>query len=708
MQTSMMLRPELDPGWAALSYDERREIEVWLRLVRRIETATDKTAEVQRIIRDYGHLRGVSQSTLYRKRDLWRRHGVAGLMRRSRHVRGVRVGLPTEFVQWLQGRCGLNQRAKFAAVYRHLFCDWLLAGKMIPGYDADWRGIWSAENGRDAPAECPYRLHDATPRGWSYRQLLRHCPDDDAWAGASIGPWAASAYLPKVPHTRVGLELGQIYVIDDVEHDFRVNFPGQLDAQRPVEVGALELLTGRYASWGLCPVRERADGSREKLKESYVRYLIVDLLCRVGVHPDGVLILSEHGTAAIREELLGRIHAAVGDSRLFRVEAGSVFGAPLVAGLLAARPRGNPRWKAALESHHNLKHNELAMLPGQVGMDRDHHPEETAAKDRENRALTLAATALARTRPDLAERLSRPYVAWQDFCLALTELYRRIDYRQRHELEGYAECGFTAQEIRLDESLPWMPVEKLDAMEPAARSAALALVGSRPGLATCRLLSPAEAWAVAERRTPLRRYPLSVAAHVLGPELSQVREVERDGTVQVAIEGQRKTVRYLAQARNDAGWDVAITRGRKVRLWVNPINYQQALCADLDGRWIGVLPGMLATTHGDREAEQRNLGLRQKAVAERARRLAATLDGQLERRMEQVAEAAEVLLDSDPALDAAQADADRAALASAAPRRSATVEDWPVEDLGPASWDRADADAGVALEDLEALCASGR
>jgi hypothetical protein len=36
--------------------------------------------------------------------------------------------------------------------------------------------------------------------------------------------------------------------------------------------------------------------------------------------------------------------------------------------------KGNPRFKAALESIRNLKHNELAALPGQTGMDRDDRP----------------------------------------------------------------------------------------------------------------------------------------------------------------------------------------------------------------------------------------------------------------------------------------------------------------------------------------------
>ena len=55
-------------------------------------------------------------------------------------------------------------------------------------------------------------------------------------------------------------------------------------------------------------MQRRADNSRMMLKESYVRYLLCDLLCRVGVNPNGITIIAEHGTAAIRDGLM-----AIGD-----------------------------------------------------------------------------------------------------------------------------------------------------------------------------------------------------------------------------------------------------------------------------------------------------------------------------------------------------------------------------------------------------------
>jgi len=701
MNSETLMRPERDLCWGSLTGEERRQADYWLRMVRRIEAADNPLEEIARIVQEQGHVRGVSKSTLYRKREAFRAHGVAGLVRRRCRHRAGAAPLPAEFVRWWQGLCGLHQRKKVAAVYRHLFTDWLCAGKTIPGYDADWRGIWSREHGREAPAECPYRPYDATPHGWSYRSLCEYAPDEDVWTAAAVGPWAASAYLPKVPHTRIGLELGQIYVIDDVEHDLKVNFPGQAEAQRPVELGALELLTGHYASFGICPVRLRADGTREKLKEAYVRYLLVDLLCRIGIHPKGVLILSEHGTAAVRSELMERIRSVCGPD-MVRVEAGNCFGEPLVAGLFAARPRGNPRWKAALESHHNLKHNMLGMLPGQVGMDRDRAPEEATARDRENKLLTAAADALALDRPDIAAAMARPYVEWTQFLAAVAELYRRVAYRHDHRLEGFAECGFTVQEFRLDESMPWLPMDRLDAMPPERKAVALALIDSCRGLAKCRVMSPAEAWNAAAVRTELKRYPMSVAAVLLGPELGQVRPVERDGTVALRAEGSPRVVRYQAIATDDRGAELAIPRETKILCHVNPMNWQQCLASLPDGRYLGTLRALEATMHGDREAEQTNLGLRQKAVMDRARRLAPVAEAQVRRRMDAAEINAGLLLDADPVETAAETATDKRAMRGRARREVVEAEELAGWDL-PAFREDGDA-AEVTLEEMEALC----
>jgi hypothetical protein len=285
----------------------REDVRLWLGILGQFAKAQSKSAAIA-TLRAQGH----SQGTLYRKLARFREDGWRGLVNATRLKKVETLKLPPPFVDFWQAHVEENQR-KIAPAYRSLFADFLLAGKSIPGY-GDWRAIWHAEHEHWAmPDQCPYRAYDNTPRGWGYRNLLRYAPDIYQLTAARIGTGAASQYLPSVPTTRVGLELGQFYVVDDMYHDLRVNFVGNRAAQIPLELGALELLSGHYCVWGIKPVREREDGTREHLRASYMRYLLAHLLCRVGMHPDGCTIVGEHGTAKVDTDLLDAINDGIED-----------------------------------------------------------------------------------------------------------------------------------------------------------------------------------------------------------------------------------------------------------------------------------------------------------------------------------------------------------------------------------------------------------
>ena len=413
----LLKHPEADSIWASLTMQQRREAGAWCEICQRLLAAPNKGAEMARILAEYdGKIKGLSRSSAYRKLEAFRERGISGLapMSAINRLVGEASSLPDEFVQFWQSLCGKHQRQKARAAYRALFLEYLVPGRIIPGYGCDWRGIWSREHPHlSVPAVCPYSPVGQHPEGWSYRNLLLHKPDKDVWAGAAYGAQAMRSLLPSIPHTRVGLEFGSLFVVDDVWHDHKVTFLGEKNAERPLELAMMECLTGRITSWGLTPVRRREDDSRIMLKESYMRYLLVDMLCRVGVSPRGVTILAEHGTAAIRGGLLEQINAEI--KRLtnidgfVKVETSSVYGKPLIEGLYAERPRGNPRFKAMLESTWNLLHNELAMLPGQVGKDRDHAPADIAGRDKEMALLAPIANAIAKEMPIEAQHLITGY-----------------------------------------------------------------------------------------------------------------------------------------------------------------------------------------------------------------------------------------------------------------------------------------------------------
>ena len=592
----------------------------------------------------------VSKSTLYRKREAFAREGWQGLRNGARQAGRESRALPEEFIQFWQTLLLSNQR-KTAPAYRSLFFDHLNAGKMIPGYGGDWRFIYVCENpGYRVPEFSPYTENAVTPTGWTYRNLCRYAPEKFALTAARIGLGAASEYLPRIPTTRAGLKAGQFYVIDDVVHDILVNYAGNMKAYTPLELGALDLATGHYASWGLKPIRELDNGEKEHIRKHYMRSLLVHLLCCVGYDPDGVTILGEHGTATVENTLLTRINRwAVG---AVSFEAGGLFGAPIARGLFDGRPRGNSRFKAALESHHNLKHNELANLPGQKGKDRDHSPEEMYGRDKENRALLKACFALAEERPDLAQSLSMPYVHFDQFREFVSLAYHRMATRLDHALEGFEQAGFVSQEYRLDPSLPWLPMRQLAGLPGPARSAVEMVIRSMPEkLVNCRLMSPLEAWEKSSKN--LIKLSPAAAPDILGPEVAIRSRVNDHAEIVITDPdyGSRKHTFSAVLQRMD-GFSEHLSRDRDIIVHLlSPIDSSFAFISTPDGAFLGVAPAMARANRTDIETLHKNLGIRQKVLAHELRNLAPVAEAKLRERAEATERNVIALTGRDPAAE---------------------------------------------------------
>ena len=84
------------------------------------------------------------------------------------------AGLPETFVAWWRALCKVQGKTR-SMTWRYLLREWLIAGRVIPGYGTDWRGIWLAENGGVVPNECPYSDNPGDrkyPKGWGYANIL--------------------------------------------------------------------------------------------------------------------------------------------------------------------------------------------------------------------------------------------------------------------------------------------------------------------------------------------------------------------------------------------------------------------------------------------------------------------------------------------------------------------------------------------------------
>lgn len=640
----------LDYSWNDVferaSFEQRAGLHRWRLIVEQFTAAPDKDAAAIEIREKFG----VPQSTLYRRIRAFRENGPAALLPAGarRRIAAAPSTLPPAFVSFWQVLCEENQR-KIAPAYRSLFFDHLLAERTIPGYGetgqgATWRGIYAAEHpGWSIPEECPYRPYDATPNGWSEATLRRYAPDKYCLTAARIGRAAASEYLPKVPTTRVGLRFGQVFVMDDVYHDTKVTFAGNREAQIVVELGALELLSGHYCSYGLKPVREKDDGGREVLREAYLRYLLADIAVRIGVCQEGALIAGEHGTARAPASVLAVLNRWFG-REMIRFEAGGLRHAPIARGLFEGRPGGNFRFKAALESHHNLKKNELAQLPGAKGKDPEHAPEDLATKEAYHRTLVKACSAVA-DRPDLVDNIRSPFPSYWQYAEAVALLYDRIADRKNHSLEGFDECGLTMEEFRLSEAQAWAPLADLVAeASDQERAAIYALIqADKSRRYNRRVMSPREAFAHSARTQNVVRLPEAAVPEILGPELGRSLPVDVDQTLRFEDPYIAGKVYGIAAIARTARGDFLLERGAKYLIHLSPIDARFAYVSTAAGVFIGKAPVLLPGSKADVDAARRNLAIVREVESIELRRLLPVAAKRLREAASMSANNAEVL-----------------------------------------------------------------
>lgn len=633
-----------DPLWPLLGDAERRVVIAWETIAVRLMGATDKTLELQRLGRDFaGVLRGLSKGTIYRKVAALRADGAKGVLGKAALRRlGEKPGtaLPKAFVRHWRQFCADHRRMKTLSVW-NLLMQALVGGAIIPGYDTDWRGIWLAEhpgtliprNSRGEEA-CPYAVdhrRNAHPRGWSYRNLKSLAPEEDVWKAAAQGVAAGRAYLPSLPHTRVGLGPMEVITMDDVWHDVEVLFLQGRDTpthERPVEVGVLDVLTGCHVAWQVWPVRRRADGSREMVDWTVQRFIQAEIFCGIGVSPKGLTELLEHGTAGMDDKEVERINDILshylpppeGREGWLSVSRSTTTGAPIAKGLFLERACGNPRHKAMLESSWNLLHNALATLPGATGKDRDHAPAEAEGLRREDRALMAMVNDVAKANPaalDILRQAEFHAVSFIQFKEALQLVKERINHRTNHSLEGWEACGF----VRHVASLPGGAELDLDAVPERQRGQVAALVKSLSAPVTLRRMSPAEAFAARTAHAPLVRFPAAAAAEILGTELAQELTVSKRGTLTLRDRFSQELLTYAALAKDERGNTRELTRGATVRVWANPFASKHLLVADAAGHVLGICPLLEASRFGDRAGDHRNLGIWQEANEKQRERL---------------------------------------------------------------------------------------
>jgi hypothetical protein len=515
--------------------------------------------------------------------------------------------LPDVFIGYWKGLCEGNQR-KCRPAWRKLIRDWK-AGKPVPGYDIT-----------------PRPEINGLPRGWSYGNLMRFKPSKFELVLARQGPIAASELLPLTFTTRVGLLPGQYYFFDDLWHDLKTTVHWKRSTVIPLELACHDLCCALKVKYGLKPMLRGDDGKREGLRDENMRYLIATVLTQIGVNRSGFFLGGEHGTAAIAkdmEELLIRFspvpcgvlrsgiqghHALAGGfpglgRGTRRDDSGNRVG-------FYSKGLGNFRFKASLESSHNLVHNETADLPGQTGHDRN-APEQLVGLEREWDHLWVAMQAMT---PEQAAMIEGRLLSFDQFARLYREIDRRIQTRTEHRLEGWRESGFMASCFRLSlETENWQPMAKLLDKPERERAAIEAFIYGEDGYVTDRRMSPYEAFCA---KADLVKFPLWLVPSILGAKLKTGCRVQDTGEIIVRDqEISDDPIRYLAMAQAQDGRIVPLNG--EFDAWINP--FDQSLlficesCADGVGAYVGTCKLREKITRGDEEALVRSWNENRKA-----------------------------------------------------------------------------------------------
>jgi hypothetical protein len=340
---------------------------------------------------------------------------------------------------------------------------------------------------------------------------------------------------------------------------------------------------------------------------------------------------------------------------------------------------GNPRHKGMIEQMHaTLKNYTDAAIFGNVGGGRGVQPEETLGMAKEDGALMRLATAL---KPGAVDKLRFNFPTWGAFAIAADEAHRMMDERTDHQLEGWEECGFVVGEYRALNSPHWTATVALGKQprEEAAKMQMLIAAGAIEYRE--RRMSPAEAWATATGETTLERVPDGFAPIILGKDLAHLGTVSDKLTV--AVKDQETGEKYTVAAIVDGK---PLERGRKVLVWVNPMDCGKAYLADVQGRFLGVakvLLGVRADADASVEELQEQLGIRSAALAEERKRLQPHVKARLKERAEAAAANVAALGLEDPVEIVEAERRKEIELGEASGDDAADVTLEPTVDMGP-------------------------
>lgn len=650
-----LIHPDPDcDQFADCPLDLRREIQRWMQAFAQVDFTGGITGSLKRV----SQMMGVSLATATRYYyNLKSNDGHwTALADGRRAKRIVHTGTGTQSREFRNFITALaeNHHRNSKAAYRKFKTAWA-ARENIPGFEdfAGWPSV-------------PFSYR-------TFARIIQQETDKRRLRSIRISTSSKSgASLAQVLTTRVGLYPGAVYQFDDVWHDNYVTLGRDPVPKRVLELGVLDLFSGCRFHFGCKPRIKNADGNMENLKEREMRFFLAGVLWNYGTSPRGTRMMVEHGTAALREDVIAILH----DSGLgISVDRQPIEGKQAaLTGFWKGTEGGNFRAKAALESIHNLIHNDLAHLALQTGS----HHSGIAAPVITERQLTYIKNIVQdvlKKVPHRAELLRLPSLDFHSQFLPFLRDYYDLGLNSRtdHELEGWEALGFlTTEYTPIPGSGQFLTSQ--DFLGLPEESQAIIRMASKQDPAKWsrrRKLSPMEVWN--SGRGDLRRAPAPLICDILGKDLG--REVTVKGSY-IRFRDQDiapDEMIYQARAIHLNGAQRELRDGEKFFAFANPFAPDTLFLLDAHDRYLGHCMLETRVTATDRQALIAAAGFK-------AQRNAEILQPLRNRHAEQVQDAQDLrehnrrVVDGEPVTQEEIADARSAAAHRAVSTRR--KEEW--------------------------------
>lgn len=374
--------------------------------------------------------------------DAFHKKGIKALVNRSLCGRTTMKTIPGRVAQMFWSLyLDMKDKASIEAAWRNLM-QRFMNGETLAG-GITWQKLWMGTHpAAELPRDCPWNFHRPPP-GWSlsnFRQLRKPTEVEQALALKGIG--AAKAILAAQNGVRIDwstLRVGECYMIDDHDVDFRCIVAGQIVRLRLIVLR--EVRTRRHLAYVVRPRLKEEDGTMRSITHRDVMHLLSGWLWSFGLPRDYPAYLHLENSAATVSDVSGEMLARVTGGRLLLDKTSLYKGVVQQAGF--KQSGGTPTGKAIIESGFRLFDIELAHIRGATGRNYLHKPEEHEGRLQHTRDLIQRVQAL----PDHDRAVMGELVKSGDVKLPFPSLWeaheeihlaiQRMDARTWHEMEGF-------------------------------------------------------------------------------------------------------------------------------------------------------------------------------------------------------------------------------------------------------------------------------